>query len=82
MLACVVMEVFGTRERIHSLNKSSANRKTAGILKLYTRQVGRYNGRPWDVAPASFADGVACMEVLDAIRQSAASGGRTVGVSE
>lgn len=30
------------------------------------------------VAPATFADGVACMEVLDAIRQSAASNGALV----
>jgi predicted dehydrogenase len=33
-------------------------------------------------APATFADGVACMEVLDAIRQSSASGGAWTEVHE
>lgn len=33
---------------------------------------------PAPIAPATFADGVACMEVLDAIRASAREGGRLV----
>jgi predicted dehydrogenase len=32
----------------------------------------------YDTAPATFADGVACMEVLDAMRSSAAAGGALV----
>ena len=35
---------------------------------------------PSPLAPASFADGVACMEIMDAIRASAADGGRLVEV--
>jgi predicted dehydrogenase len=35
-----------------------------------------------DVAPATFADGVACMEVLDAMRRSAANGGQLVEVGQ
>jgi hypothetical protein len=32
------------------------------------------------VAPATFADGVAAMEVMDAIRASARDGGRLVAI--
>jgi hypothetical protein len=35
-----------------------------------------------DIAPATFADGVACMEVLDAMRRSAAAGGQLVEVGQ
>lgn len=40
--------------------------------------LGRASGGA--VAPATFADGVACMEVLDAMRRSAAAGGALVDV--
>lgn len=33
-----------------------------------------------DAAPATFADGLACMQVLDAIRQSAGAGGAVVSI--
>lgn len=36
---------------------------------------------PSPVAPATFADGVACMKVIDAIRQSSAGGGTLVAVA-
>jgi predicted dehydrogenase len=35
-----------------------------------------------DITPATFADGVACMEVLDAMRRSAADGGQLVRVGQ
>jgi predicted dehydrogenase len=38
------------------------------------------NAAPSPVSPATFADGVACMEVMDAIRASALEGGRLVAV--
>jgi predicted dehydrogenase len=32
--------------------------------------------------PATFRDGLACMQVLDAVRQSAADGGRWISIKE
>jgi len=45
-------------------------------VRLYERFRDLIRGRsiPRDPAPATFADGVADMQVLDAIRQSAAEG--------
>jgi hypothetical protein len=49
----------------------------AEVLRDLVLGVGR--GGPV-VPPATFVDGLACMEVLDAIRRSAAAGGETVAV--
>ncbi|MCX7864772.1 MAG: Gfo/Idh/MocA family oxidoreductase, partial [Novosphingobium sp.] len=47
---------------------------TALCLQLKAAILGEQPPSP--LAPASFADGVACMEIMDAIRASAADGGR------
>ena len=49
-------------------------------MRLYEHFAARIVGgkAPAGPAPATFADGVANMAVLDAIRASAAAGGRTV----
>jgi predicted dehydrogenase len=51
-------------------------------LGPYTKLCEALRGLPSAVPPPTFADGVACMRVLDAIRASAAAGGATVTVAE
>ncbi len=50
---------------------------TALCLEMKAAILGQ---APGPLAPATFADGVACMEIMDAIRTSAADGGRMVAV--
>jgi predicted dehydrogenase len=53
------------------------------FTRLYKTLGDLINGEPVaaDPRPATFADGVAAMAVIDAIRQSAATGGTWVAVA-
>jgi predicted dehydrogenase len=53
------------------------------FTRLYKTFGDLINGKPvpGDPRPGTFADGVAAMAVIDAIRQSAATGGEWVAVS-
>jgi predicted dehydrogenase len=61
----------------------SSGTEIAPAIRMYEAMLALIEGRPVPSgpAPATFADGVANMAVIDAIRESAADDGRWVSLS-